>query len=85
MHARARTHAHIHVNRPPPEQWKILPPEIKARDSFGRSVAIDYTTTFIGASGDDAMTPNAGAAYTIDVNMQRVYFRSAEYYGTEVG
>ena len=65
----------LHLHHPPPAT--------KARDSFGRSVAISGTTTFIGANGDDAMTQNAGAAYTVDVGIQRVYFRSAEYYGTE--
>jgi len=68
---------------PPMEQMKILPPDIKARDSFGQSVAISGTTTFIGANGDDAMTQNAGTAYTVDVGIQRVYFRSAEFFGTE--
>ena len=68
---------------PPMEQMKIVPPGLSARDAFGRSIALDDTTLFVGANGDDAYHANAGAAYQYDVDIQRVYFRSAEFTCTE--
>jgi hypothetical protein len=70
-------------NWPPMEQMKLVPPQLKARDGLGTSVALSGVTAFVGANGDDGMGNNAGAAYQYDIKMQRVYFDFAEYYATE--
>ncbi len=45
------------------EQAKVLPSGSSVGGDFGRSVSLYGDTILIGASGDDELTPNSGAAY----------------------
>jgi hypothetical protein len=46
-------------------------------------VALGASTGAVGAPGDDSFGANAGAAFVVDVGLQRAFFASAEYVGAE--
>ena len=65
------------------EVAKFAPPDVFARDSFGHSVAISGYDSVIGAPGVDGGGLNAGAAYVLDAQFQRVSFTQSEYVALE--
>lgn len=47
-------------------QQTLTPPEPSPMDAFGTSIAIIGETLFVGAPGQDAAAPNAGAVYVYE-------------------
>ena len=46
---------------------KIYSADMRARDTFGWSVALDNYSSAVGAPGGDTGSENSGASYMIDV------------------
>jgi len=65
------------------EDVKIYAPDGFARDRFGYDVALDGYTSVVGATGVDGKGMDAGAAYIVDTEFQRVYFSKGEYVALE--
>ena len=65
------------------EDAKMYAPDGLARDRFGSSVALDMYTSVIGAVGVDGKGIDAGAAYLVDTEFQRVFFAKTEFVALE--
>ncbi|GMI03622.1 hypothetical protein TrRE_jg8633 [Triparma retinervis] len=65
------------------EDVKIYAPDGFARDKFGYDVALDGYTSVVGAIGVDGKGADAGAAYVVDTEFQRVYFSKGEFVALE--
>jgi hypothetical protein len=65
------------------ETGKVYAPDGFARDRFGGDIALSGYTAAIGAAGVDGGGKNAGAAYLLDTEFQRVSFFQNEYVALE--
>lgn len=61
------------------EDSKFALPDIKARDLFGTSLAIDGITAIICSPGRDSYVDNGGGAFVYDMEWIRVKFSKVEF------